>query len=165
MESLLEKISSYNIFNNLLPGAIFCIIADQYSLIYIEQHSILNILFIYYFVGLSISRFGSIVIEPILKFSKLIKLSNYSDYIEASLIDPKIEIISESNNMFRTILSVFICLLIFSAGSNIIQCHPEYFNIFKYLLVVILIILFGLSYIKQTKYINKRIENNINSLK
>ena len=75
MESILEKISSYNLFNYLLPGVVLCVVSDRYFDIPLLQDSIITGLFLYYFVGLVTSRFGSIVLEPILKKLKIVKFA------------------------------------------------------------------------------------------
>src|SRR5690554_5225809 len=105
VENFIDKLSSYNIFNYLFPGVLFCVIADRYFFIPLVQDSIVTGLFLYYFVGLVISRFGSLVLEPIMKRLKIVKFSEYSDFINAVKSDPKIEILSETNNMYRSVLS------------------------------------------------------------
>ena len=60
IKEILEKISSYNIFNYLFPGILFVFIANAligYNLI---QENILIGVFLYYFIGMAISRVGSI---------------------------------------------------------------------------------------------------------
>ena len=66
VNELVNKISSYNIFNYLLPGIVFATLADKMINYPIANHNILVAAFLYYFVGLVVSRFGSLVIEPLL---------------------------------------------------------------------------------------------------
>jgi hypothetical protein len=147
----------YNIFNYLFPGVVFCVIADRYLAIPLLQDSIINGLLLYYFVGLVISRFGSIAIEPILKKTGVIKFDDYQDYIVASKKDPKIELLSESNNTYRTLLSAFLILCVAAIGAKLVQSEPILIDILKYSILPGLVILFGFSYKKQTEYISKRI--------
>jgi hypothetical protein len=42
MEKVLDKLSSYNVFNYLFPGVVFCVIADRYLAIPLLQESIVN---------------------------------------------------------------------------------------------------------------------------
>jgi len=73
MKEILEKLSQYNLFNYLLPGVIYSVViefATDYSLIHSE---VIITLFICYFVGLVISRVGSLVIEQGLKFVRFIR--------------------------------------------------------------------------------------------
>ena len=157
MEKILDKLSSYNIFNYLFPGVIFCVIADRYLGITLLQDSIINGLLLYYFVGLAISRFGSIVIEPILKKTGIIKFIDYHEYVEASKKDPKIELLSESNNTYRTLLSALLILCVVAIGTQLVQYNPMSLDFLKYSILPGLVFLFGFSYKKQTEYIKKRI--------
>ena len=77
MESVLEKLSSYNIFNNLLPGVMFVIFAKQFTNINLVQEDVFIAAFLYYFIGLIISRVGSLVLEPLLIKIGLIKYASY----------------------------------------------------------------------------------------
>ena len=62
MDGLLDKISSYNIFNYLLPGSLFAVIADAVTDYRLIQEDIVVGLFLYYFIGLVVSRIGSLVV-------------------------------------------------------------------------------------------------------
>lgn len=160
MESILEKLSSYNLFNYLLPGVVLCIIADRYFDIPLLQDSIINGLFLYYFIGLVTSRFGSIVLEPIFKKFKIIELAAYSDFLRAVKNDPKIETLSETNNMYRSILSALVILCLLVLVDKIVHEYEILSSFFKYASLPALLILFGLSYRKQSEYIAKRIKSN-----
>ncbi len=157
MEKFLDKLSSYNIFNYLIPGVVFCVIADRYLGIPLLQDFIINGLFLYYFVGLVISRLGSTVIEPLLKKTGFIKLADYRDYIKAEKEDPKIGLLSESNNMYRTLLSALLLLLCAAAVWQLVQSVPSMMILFKLLILPGLVLLFVFSYKKQTELITKRI--------
>ena len=113
MKEILEKISSYNLFNYLLPGLVFVVILNKLTDYNLVQTDLLIGLFLYYFIGLVISRIGSIVIEPLLKKLKIIKFSEYIDFVKASALDTKIETLSEANNVYRTLCSMFSLLIIF----------------------------------------------------
>ena len=47
MESLLEKISSYNILNNLIPGAVFVFLGKLLDIISLPLDGIVESIFIY----------------------------------------------------------------------------------------------------------------------
>lgn len=168
VKSVSEKISSYNIFNNLLPGIAFCYILDKTTRFTIANGSLLENLFIYYFVGMIISRIGSLIIEPLLTKVKIkaigpfIKKSDYKDYIAASKAEPFIEVLNETNNLYRTTISIGFSLLI--AKLYDWKIHDILINKISndWLVVVaflVLMIVFVVSYKKQTNYINKRIKN------
>lgn len=160
MEKILEKISSYNIFNYLFPGVVFCVVCDRYFSIPLIQDTLINGIFLYYFIGLIISRFGSVVIEPAMKKVGLLEFSEYSDFVHASKKDEKIEILSEVNNMYRTILSMIFVLGLTVLCSSGLKQWPEYTTHVKYSLLGALFIIFLFSYAKQTNYITKRVMAN-----
>lgn len=158
MEEILKKFTSYNIFNYLFPGTVFAVIGDSLTSYSILQDDLLIALFLYYFIGLVISRVGSVVIEPILKTLKVVKFASYPDFLTALKNDNKIEELLESNNMYRTIISLFVFLL----GLLIFEKFAEQYtwlgdNAIPVTLVLLLI-LFVLVYRKQTQYITKRVE-------
>ncbi|BFN37506.1 hypothetical protein FMIA91_13850 [Fidelibacter multiformis] len=161
MKDIIDKISSYNIFNYLFPGIVFVILLDQvtnYDLII--ENNFLGA-FLYYFIGLVISRIGSIILDPIFKKIKIVKFFSYSDFLLASKNDDKVSLFSEINNTYRTLSSTFFCLLISVIYEKFVSSFFQSTGIEKYILVVGLLVLFILSYRKQTEYINDRINNQL----
>ena len=161
MKDILEKLSTYNIFNYLLPGVIFVIIAREFSGYNFIQNDILLAGFLYYFIGMIISRFGSVIIEPILKKTTFLKFEDYKNYVIASKKDSKIEMLSEVSNSYRTICSMCIVLIllnlysVFNGNSNV-PSEPDF-----YIIISLILIMFLFAYRKQTNYITKRIQSNI----
>ena len=158
MENILDKLSSYSILNNLLQGGIFCYLMDfLFKINLLKDDAIMNIC-IFYFIGMIMSRIGSIVIEPLLKKVKFVIFADYKDYIIASEKDFDIKILSETNNLYRSILGLLFVLLIVKLYLILVeQCN--YLNkIFPTIFIVFLFILFAFSYRKQTKYIKRRVE-------
>ena len=160
MNDFLEKISSYNLFNYLFPGVVFCLIVDKYFSYSLIQEDVVVGVFLYYFVGLIISRVGSIIIEPTLKIIGFVKFAEYKNFIVAAKNDPKIELLSETNNMYRTIVSLFVLIggvAIFEA----LKTKWTFLNTYAIeIIVVAIIFMFLMAYRKQTNYIYKRIEAN-----
>lgn len=160
MKDLLDKLTSYNLFNNLLPGIIFVIFCKEFVGYNLIQENNILAAFLYYFIGMSISRFGSLVIEPVLIKLKILKYENYKSFVKTSKPDPKTEVLIEVNNTFRTVASIFFLLLITMAYELI----NSYIDISKHLeniiLIILLLLLYLASFRKQTKYISKRIEAN-----
>jgi len=64
MKEIIEKLSSYNIFNYLFPGVVFAILATKFTNLNLTFDNLFLGAFAYYFIGLVISRFGSVFIEP-----------------------------------------------------------------------------------------------------
>jgi len=160
MKELLDKLSSYNIFNYLFPGVLFVIILKKVSSFNLIQEDIFLGALFYYFIGLIISRVGSLFIESFLRKIKFLRFAEYKNFINASKKDSKIDLFSEINNMYRTLCSLF--LLIFIA-----KLYEIYFlelSFFKnngdILIIILLLLLFLFSYRKQTIFIIKRIESN-----
>ena len=162
LEKFFEQLTSYNILNNLLPGAIFCYILKYFLNIDIIANSLIGDLFFYYFCGMVISRIGSILIEPLLKKIKFVEFVDYKLFLEASKVDSKISILSETNNMYRTFIALFTLLLIVKLYEYL---SIKFVFLNKYLVVIVIIlllILFIVSYRKQVNYIKKRVENTLN---
>ncbi|HFD32977.1 MAG TPA: hypothetical protein ENJ28_09780 [Gammaproteobacteria bacterium] len=157
MSDFLNKLSSYNIFNYLFPGVLFAAIGNEITSYSLVQKDIVIGVFIYYFFGLVISRIGSIIIEPLLKWTGVIKFASYKDFISASQVDEKIELLSEVNNTYRSLVSLFVCLL----ALKVFEFISNYFSIGTtlYLIsaILLLIWLFIYSYRKQSNYITQRI--------
>ena len=160
MKELIEKLSSYNIFNYLLPGIIFAGLGDKLTSYSLIQENFLIGLFFYYFIGLVISRIGSLTLEKLLKKIKFLRFKPRKDFIKASKLDSKIEILSEQNNMFRTLCSLPIALIVFMIydGMIIKDNLPWNTDINNYIFLVGLFFLFLFSYRKQTGYVVESIE-------
>jgi len=160
IKDILDKISSYNIFNYLLPGILFVFITKEtigYNLI--QENNLIGA-FLYYFIGMVVSRFGSLFIEPFLKKIKFVKFSDYKNFVVASKKDSKIDLLSEVNNTYRTILSMTILVVLLKVYSHFkITCGVSH-NMSVLIAITFIVILFLFSYRKQTNYITKRIEAN-----
>lgn len=161
MDNLLTKLSAYNILNNMIPGGIACYLLKLCCHIYFfECFKTAEQILVYYFVGLVISRMGSLVVEPVYKFLNIVKFADYDKFLEAETKDNKIPILNQENNFYRTLIMmcmVVICLrinIIIETMQNICICNDSI------LLVMLgLFILFSLAYRKNTAYIRKRVEN------
>lgn len=161
MKELLDKISSYNIFNYLLPGILYAVLLSEFSEVDIIQEDIIVGLFLYYFIGLVISRIGSLIIEPILKKMKILKFVEYSEFITACEKDSKIETLYEANNMYRTIIALFLSLLFSKLYVFLATKYEWSLNTVFCILAVLLLTMFIFAYRKQTNYITKRIKHHI----
>ena len=160
MKEILNKISSYNLFNNLLPGILFVYLSKEFTEFNFIQDSELIGAFVYYFIGMVISRFGSLIIEPILKYFSIIKFKEYNYYFSASKKDEKLELFLEINNTFRTITALFVILLLLKLYGyfQIILNIPT--DVTSLILIISGLIIFIFSFRKQTNYISKRIDAN-----
>lgn len=159
MDKFIEKISSYNILNNILPGTIMVYLIKWIYQIELSANNLVENLFLYYFVGMVVSRVGSVIIEPIAKKAKLVKYAPYDEFISASKKDEKINILLETNNIYRTFLAVlFISLLLLFHSYILIDKLKMSNETSTTIIFLALLILFASAYRKQTQYIYNRIK-------
>lgn len=157
MKDLLDKLSSYNIINYLLPGIVFVALCESLTTFSFVQKDIVLGAFLYYFIGLVISRIGSLIIEPSFKYIKLVQYAKYENFVTASNEDNKLEVLSEVNNMYRTFCSLFLVISLIKIYEKISSYFPGLSIWNTEILIVFFLILFCLSYRKQTEYITKRV--------
>lgn len=164
LAQIVEKISSYNIVNNLYPGILFVYVLKIMFGTNLLSNNWVENLIVFYFAGMVLSRIGSIIIEPIMKKIKIIKYAPYQDYVKASSIDPLVDTLSETNNTYRTLLSTFICVFVYKLGASINEvCLKNKITFLQenkdWILLTLLVLLFVFSYVKQTSYVRKRVES------
>ncbi len=161
MKEILDKLTSYNLFNYLLPGVIFSVLATEVTEYKFIQENIVVGAFLYYFIGMTISRIGSLMVEPILKKIGYLKFADYKDFISASKKDGKIEVLSEANNTYRTFVSVLFNLILIK-GYNVLEIEFSWLKACQPIIMpLILLTIFLLAYRKQTNYVTKRIKSNL----
>ena len=129
MKELLDKLSSYHLFNYLVPGVVFSLVAQRVTQHSFSHSNLVISFFLYYFIGLVLSRIGSLMIEPFLRLIHFIRLGSYADFVRASMKDEKLELISEVNNMYRTLSAAFVLCAATLAITNVqvtFRRHPSY---------------------------------------
>lgn len=161
MSELLNKLSSYHVFNYLLPGIVFRALAGPTLPLALAHHDIIASAFLYYFGGLVISRFGSLVVEPILRWTNLVKFAPYPEFVAASKKDSQVDVLSEANNTYRTMTALFTLLLLLRLYAKLESALPSVKGWNTTILVSLLLVMFLLSYRKQTAYVTKRIKANL----
>jgi hypothetical protein len=157
MDKVIDRLSSYNLFTNLFPGLIYCYLASKFFGVPLLQSDLLVAAFYYYFCGLVISRVGSILIEPILKKTKIAKFAAYDEYAAAAAKDPQIGILLETSNTYRSVIALLICVLITGAWAALLAAFPNFSLYTHHVLLFGLVALFLFAYRKQTQYIVSRI--------
>jgi len=157
----MEKISSYNLFNNLLPGAVFSFIVKDIGKIPLVNDNVFITFFMFYFIGVTVSRIGSLIIEPILKFLKIINFKPYSEFVIATDNDSKLETLSETNNMYRSFVSLVFSIGVIEGYKLVLEKSEISEIINGAIIILILMLIYIFSYRKQTNYISKRIETRI----
>lgn len=159
---LFEKISRYEILNNLIPGSALCFILS-YLGYPILDYNVWTSIVICYLVGIVNSRFSSIVIEPICKKTHFVRWRKYEHYNKAKKERPFIVTLQESANMYRAFISVFL-ISICAYGLMKLSIKWTWLALNGiWILLVALLVLFALSYRKQiNEYVIKNIDETIN---
>ena len=158
MNSILEKLDSYQILTNLLPGAFFVLGTRFFLNLELPTNHISEDVIIYYFMGIIISRIGSLVIEPILKKIGFLKYAPYRDFVNASKANSKIDTLSAANNYVRSLLTSALLFPVIG-GLRVLALNCSWFSCnWRWVLLLFIIIIFLFSYKKQTEYIYKRVE-------
>lgn len=157
MNEILSKISSYNLLNYLLPGAVFSVVAELFGLVPAPAEIIEKLIW-FYFIGMVISRLGSLVLEPLLKKIAFVKYSDYADYLNACQADGKLEVMVEASNTYRTLASAFAALVLCFCWISLADYFAVSTNAQGGLAVLLLFILFVVSFQKQASFITKRVE-------
>ena len=158
MSSIIEKLDSYEIMTNLLPGAFFGITLKFFLKLGIPVQNIGEEIVIYYFMGLIINRIGSVIIKPVLLKWHFIRELPYNEYVKATQKDCKIAISSETNNSFSTLLTCTIILPIVKTLPLMIA-KIEWLNAnWKWCVIIFFIIVFLFAYRKQTNFVCQRVK-------
>ena len=161
MENLLtkifEKISKYEIVNNLIPGTALCFILS-YIGFPILDYNFGICLIICYLAGIINGRFSSVVVESICKKRKWVEWNDYKSYNKAKKARPFVETLQGDANMYRAFASVFFIALI-AWGVQIFLSQFDFVKNYGLgFLIGLLVPLFFCSYIKQIKYVGKHID-------
>ena len=158
---IVEKLSQYNFLTNILPGTVLCILVKYFVGLDIIPEDYYQAGIVFYFVGMVNGRVGSILIEPILKRTKIVVFAPYSKFISAEKRDDKITILSQENNTYRSYISVAFIALVLYVSTRIMALKSLTLSIdYKIILLLALFILFLFSYRKQTNFVRKRVEHS-----
>jgi hypothetical protein len=159
VKDLLDKLSSYNIFNYLLPGVLFAVFVDALTNLKVLQKDLVIGVFVYYFAGSVVSRVGSLLVEPVFMKLKWVQHASYDAFVKATKADPKIDLLSEQNNMYRTLVALFLTVAAVVAYDSLsLKILPFLGAAAPYVGVAVLVVLYALAYRKQTAYVKQRVE-------
>lgn len=167
---IIDKVSSYQLFNYLFPGIIFINGIECTTSIVYPSDNVLFRFLIYYIAGMVISRIGSTIIEPICKKLCIVVYASYSNFLKALKgtedgqikPDPKLDVLVMENNTYRTLIATFL-LMLFVYGLD----HFNWFHIFNnsnwsmFVYLPLLIALFLLSFRKQTTFVRSRTHSDL----
>ena len=160
LTKLIEKLSSYQILNYLIPGSVFCVLLKHLVGYDIVHFSMVENVIICYFVGMVNSRLGSLILYPILKKTKFINEAEYPDFVTAEKKDSKVTVLSDINNVFRSFANVMLLLLCALCIKNIDCISNFVIGNIDWIAIISLFIIFLFSVRKQTKFVRNRVEAN-----
>ena len=161
MAGLTALLTAYQLVNYLIPGVLFAVFAREIGYVVAPEPLVLSLV-VYFFAGLAISRVGSLIIEPLLRKIKFVEFAPYDKFVGASTADPKLSLLSETNNSYRTYAALFLVLLVLRVYAPL-QKHFRLLDTWSPLfLLLLLAALFLASYRKQTRYVRERVLNNTN---
>lgn len=161
LAAIFSKISNYNILNNLIPGAVLCVVFKYLVGYDFMSVGTLELIVIFYFAGMVNSRIGSLLLEPLLKKIKWVTFRDHHSFVEAEQKDKKINSLVEVNNMYRSMISIALTSMIVKLYYVGFEVHWDLGNVSKWILLVALLLLFAFAYKKQTKYIVSRIDYHV----
>ena len=161
VDKLAEKISSYGIINNIIPGAVYIAFVERFTTFRISPEDVLMQLVLCYFIGMVIGRIGSLWIEK--KALKNAAVAFHEDYTKAEILDSdgKVTTLSTINNMYRTFISLPVCVMVTVLLDCLWAVIPHFEWIKKAIVIlgcVLLIVIFVKSYKKQTGYVASRVQ-------
>lgn len=158
MSGILEKLGSYQILTNLLPGAFFGLTLKFFFGLTLPTKNVGEDIVIYYFMGLIMNRIGSLVVEPILKKIRFIKYAPYPNFSKAAKADSKIDTLSEMNNYIRSLLTCVLFLPVMRILQALFLKWTWFSLYWEWGAIAFLFVLFLFAYRKQTDYVRKRVE-------
>lgn len=157
-ETVIGKISRYEIITNFIPGALLLFILTQIGFDILLGNVFLNIISSYY-IGLVNNRFSSLCIEGLMRRHKWIEWRDYDKYNKAITARPFIATLQETANQFRAITAVFVLALL-AIVYRLLQTISPLIKEYGYVIVILLLfLLFFFSYRKQVNdYVVKNID-------
>lgn len=161
ISKLLDRISDYHFLNNIIPGALFCVTLPYVTQYNLMEENIWYNLVVLYFSGICISRFGSVVVEFLFKKMHIVEFESHDRYTKAAAKAPFIKTLSMENNMYRTLIAVFALLLLAKLSDWISGVWVFWSENFPWILCLLLFVLFSFAYSKQTKYVVKHINEQL----
>ncbi len=154
MKELFDKLSSYSIFSNLFCGAVFAVLADKFLNYSLVQQNIVTGVFFYYFIGLIISKTGSLIVDPFLR------VAGNQDLMTSAEKDERIGVLLKVSDGYRSLCALFLLLLFLKFYETLCVSLPSLAEWSSLLLTVFFLLLFLVFYKKQMSEITKKAETN-----
>lgn len=161
MDSLVEKLSDYELLNNLIPGAIFTFLCDEFLGVSLMSDDAVVNFCLFFVLGLFCSRIGSLLIEKPYKCLGIVKYAPYNEYLEAEKHDEKIKDLLSVNNLYRTMVGGCVGIVLFKLYIDLEEKCCFFKENRFFVACVVIFLLFTIAYRKQTEYIRKRVEHYV----
>lgn len=158
MGSIIEKLDSYEIMTNLLPGAFFGMTLRLFCEVKLPVVNIGEEVATYYFMGFIINRLGSLIVNPLLLKFNFIKEVTYEEYVKAEKKNEKVRTLAEICNYYRSILTASLCLLIIKIINGFNENTSWLLVNWKFCFLLGCTTLFLFSYMKQIRFVCRRVE-------
>ncbi len=157
IDAIAGKVSEYNVFNYLVPGAVF-MVGLRYVVGAIPfENSVIFFLVTAYAVGMALSRIGSLIVEPILLRMGVIERFDFEEFVRAEKSDSKLTTLLLESNAYRTMAAVFATLLL-AKGVVALQSRCSHWSqIGAWGCSIALVVLFAFSHRKMRQYIHRRV--------
>jgi uncharacterized membrane protein len=78
--------------------------------------------------------------------------------VKASKVDPKIDLLSEQNNVYRTLIALFLTIALVAIYDHMASKLPFLSTAAPYVCIAVLFGLYAFAYRKQTAYVKQRVE-------
>lgn len=154
---MFEKLSSYNLITNLVPGAVLAVALRSAGIPLVTPDEVGAFLVLAYALGAISSRLGSLLLDPVLEYIKVLPEKDYPAFVKANRADAKLDTLVETANGYRTFatagLLFFAILGLYTAGKRL---HVGT-DLFVILSAAVVTALFIFSYRKQFRYVASRV--------
>ncbi len=157
MTELLDKLESYKIFNYLYPGCLFLGACTYLGISIAQDQNLLITAFEAYFIGMTISRVGSIIANPVFKYFGLVKFKQYEDFVQAEKLDPKIQTLNEESNTFRTVFMTALIVLAAAGIKQAVDAELIAIQTIELITLVLVGVVYALAYRKHVGFIKRRV--------
>ncbi len=153
--NVLEKISSYNLITNLIPGAVLTEAFRAAGFPVVNSSSFAAWTVLAYMLGLVSNRLGALATK--IKALGGARKNRYEDFVKASIEDKKLEILVETANGYRTFIGACIIFSLVNVSNYFVRINDNSWALYTALLLASLFIIFTTSYRRQNLFIEKRV--------
>lgn len=167
LEKVIERISAYEFLTSIIPGAVYSVLVERLTPFRILSSQIFANLVIFYFIGTIINRIGSFVVGFAFRHWAKDKIAPYDEYVAAEAKQGRVRGLMTIRNMYRSFTALSLTLLLTIILGWV---WPSINSAWIKTGVIItgcigLFILFGASYVRQTKFVTNRVKAVTKNLK